>query len=361
MTKDIHKSEFDDGTKIKLEIFKEYLKSWLPTFTKGKQIWWREIDIYDFFAGEGLDAQGNMGSPLIILDELKAHHDALIVNNINLRVILNEKLKGKFQILNLNINSFQPNPPYKIITSQNSFQDFFGDQYTQMSQSPKIPRLIILDQYGIKEITHDVFRKLTRLERTDFIFFISSSFVRRFSEMEEFKNYIQINKEKFDISRPVHSHRVVFEYYKSLLDKNYHLAPFSIKKGSNVYGLIFGSNHTLGLEKFLKIAWKINRNTGDSNFNIDEEAFLETGQLSLIAEENRPKKLNLFEKSLKTAILKKELKTNTAIYNYSLDQGFLPKHANDVLEGMIKDGDIESVNFATHNIHKLSPSKLTLK
>jgi len=315
MAKDIHKNEFDFGTRIKLEIFRKYLRAWLPTFTKARKIYWKDIFIYDFFAGEGKDSEGNSGSPLIIIEELIAHHQSIESSNLNVRVVLNEKLKRKFDVLKEVVSSRVSEAiPYKIELYQKPFKEFFLEQYSRMKLDQS-PRLIFLDQYGIKEITKDVFSMLVSLKRTDFIFFISSSFVRRFNEQEEFQAYIALTKSDFDKSRPVHSHRVIFEYYKALLGKEYHLAPFSIKKGSNVYGLIFGSNHSLGLEKFLNIAWKINPHSGDANFNIDEEGYLNTGQWSLFPTENLPKKLYIFERDLKTRILSRELSSDSEVYN----------------------------------------------
>ncbi|KYG77555.1 three-Cys-motif partner protein TcmP [Roseivirga spongicola] len=355
MTKDIHKNEFDFGTKIKLEIFREYLKAWLPTFTKARKIYWRDIYVYDFFSGEGKDSEGNSGSPLIIIEELLSHHEAIESNKLNLTIVLNEKVKRKFNILKEVIDSNKPKEaPYKVELHQRAFKEFFNDQYSRI-KSDHCPRLIFLDQYGIKEITKDIFSMLVSLKRTDFIFFISSSFVRRFYEQEEFKNYITLTKSDFDQSRPVHSHRVVFEYYKSLLGKEYHLAPFSIKKGSNIYGLIFGSNHSLGLEKFLNIAWRINPHSGDANFNIDEEGYLTTGQWSLFPTENLPKKLNVFERDLKARILSRELSSDSDVYKYSLDQGFLPRHANVVLKELIINQQIEEIRTTSSNIHRLEP------
>lgn len=355
MAKDIHKKEFDDGTKIKLDIFREYLKEWLPTFTKRKEIIWKDIFIYDFFAGEGEDIAKNQGSPLIIIDELKAHHDAITNNNLNLSLILNEADEKKYKILKSKINIYENSVPYKIKPFQKKFSELFNEIYPKIIVDSGNPRLFFLDQYGIKEINNEVFKKIINLKRTDFIFFISSSYVRRFSEMEEFKSYIKINKTDFIESKPVHSHRVVYEYYKSLItDKNeYYLAPFSIKKGVNIYGLIFGSNHTLGIEKFLNIAWKINPNSGDANFNIDEEAIAE-GQMSFFIEDNKPKKLTLFENKLKELILNKNLRTNLEVYKFSLDYGCLPKHANVVLNDLIKKGYVKPIRMVSNDIHNLA-------
>jgi hypothetical protein len=50
-------------------------------------------------------------------------------------------------------------------------------------------------------------------------------------------------------SKPYECHEKVYNYYKTLINGDYYLGRFSIKKVTNYYGLIFGSHHPLGLEK----------------------------------------------------------------------------------------------------------------
>ncbi|WP_424963313.1 three-Cys-motif partner protein TcmP [Ekhidna sp.] len=362
MAKDLFAAPFDDGTKKKLEIFREYLKSWLPTFTQRRELIWKHILIYDFFSGEGMDSEGNSGSPLIILEELKEHHEIIKKRKLIVRVVLNEKVKSKFKKLCANTEDFLKDVPYHHIRENRDFQEYFAELYPKMANHKRLPRLIFLDQNGIKHITPNIFKSLIALKTTDIIFYISSSYLRRFSELPEFNRYIKITKSKFDTSRPYHSHRIVFEYYQDLATgSDYYLAPFSIKKGANVYGLIFGSNHSLGIEKFLKIAWKLNSNSGDADFNIDEEAFLETRQMSIFMEENMPKKLTLFENNLKKYILNGDLKTNKEIYNYTFEQGCLPKHSNKVIRQLIREEKIGPLKTSYENIHRLEVDNIILK
>jgi three-Cys-motif partner protein len=114
---------------------------------------------------------------------------------------------------------------------------------------------LFLDQNGIKQITESIFSKLIELKQTDFLFFISSSYIHRFAEVEEFNQYLKITRQDLFGKSYYHIHRIVLNYYRSLIkkNKNYFLAPFSIKKPSGVYGLNFGSNHTYGTEKFLSV------------------------------------------------------------------------------------------------------------
>ena len=74
-------------------------------------------------------------------------------------------------------------------------------------------------------------------------------------------------------TEPEECHRLLAEYYRSLIPENieYYLYSFTIKKGSNYYGLIFGSSHSLGMEKFLRVCWKYDIYSGDSNCNLDDD------------------------------------------------------------------------------------------
>lgn len=69
MSKNINLFEYDDATKLKLELFGNCFEEWLPVFLYNNYI--NEIFIFDFFAGSGKDSAGNFGSPLILLDKSK--------------------------------------------------------------------------------------------------------------------------------------------------------------------------------------------------------------------------------------------------------------------------------------------------
>jgi three-Cys-motif partner protein len=354
---DIHAEKFDDATQIKLKILKEYLKKWLPVFLRKKQKFWTDIFIYDFFAGEGHDKDGYIGSPLIILEELLEYQQDIKNENINLKVILNDIDQKKVEKLESVINTDNYDFDIKILNED--FTSLFNKIYPQMvsNGNDKLPRFMFIDQYGVKYLTKEIFNKLADLKRTDFLFFISSHFVKRFAELSEFKKYIEISKSDFDLTKPYQCHRVVFEYFRSMIPQNkeLYLAPFSLQKENtnNVYGLIFGSHNILGIEKFLKLAWRLDGNAGEANFNIDE-AILEGDTFDMFNSDTRAKKLQYFEKDLKDLIKSNEILTLKDVYRYTFNYGCLPSHANDLLKELKKSGLIKKdLKLITANIHKL--------
>lgn len=369
---DIFNKGFDEGTQIKLYILRKYLKEWLPVFISKRDKFWKDIYLYDMFAGEGKDSDGVNGSPLIILEEIMPYCNTITNENLKLNVLFNEYDNKRFVALQQNITdkltkciNSESCPSAKscilnVSVKNQEFKNLFLEKFPQIKKTDKLPRFMFLDQFGIKQITENIFKQLTGLKRTDFIFFISSSFANRFAEQPEFKTYLNLSRQSFDTSKPYHCHRVVFDYYKQLIPREteYYLAPFSIKKGNNIYGLIFGTNHLLGIEKFLNICWNINKNTGDANYDIDNEK-INPDEPFLFPGLDVSNKLQVFKNELRNKIINDEITLNTQVYKHAFEMGCLPKHANEVLRELRKHKTI-SKNFrtASSNIHTLKPEKL---
>jgi len=152
-----------------------------------------------------------------------------------------------------------------------------------------------------------------------------------------------------------HVHRKVLNHYKSLIppDKEYFLAPFSIRKGSNIYGLIFGTNHTLGMEKFLSVAWKIDKLRGEANYDIDGEK-ISNNAPSLFEQFNLPQKRQMFEEGLRQNILNSNLRTDRDTYLYTLSEGFLLKDSHATLKKLKSEGKINyNFDLISSDLHKI--------
>jgi hypothetical protein len=201
------------------------------------------------------------------------------------------------------------------------------------------PNLLILDQQGMKAISDEVFKRILALSRTDFLFFIASSSIRRFEEHPYFQKHLKIPKGAISGSTFNDTHRAVTSYYRELAAKTgaqFFLGNFSIKKGSNVYGLIFGSHHPLGLEKFLRVCWKTDPERGEANFDIDDDR-LDATTPHLFPEMDQPKKLTVFQQALHSKILEGKLGTDGDVYVEALQEGFLPADAKSVLRTLVRE------------------------
>lgn len=352
MGRDIHKSAFDEGTKMKLSIFQDYLREWLPVFISKKEIYWNTINIFDFFAGPGSDVRGVKGTPLIILDELLPYSDDITKKKLSVNLYFNEFTKNKYDELKLKLSQYDKNKHlYNVEIDRLDFRQAF-DKKLSMMEDKNSANLLFLDQNGIKHINEDVFKKIVSLKRTDFLFFISSSTIKRFCEHPAFAQHIKLSPQEVE-KTPYHRiHKLILDFYKNLIPQNkeYYLAPFSLKKSTGgVYGLIFGSGHVLGIEKFLTTCWSIDRDRGEANFDIDDDNII-PGQVELFTGRVRnPKKVDSFERELKEGILNGQLKNDKEIYLFTLTNGFIPSHSRKVLTKLMSENTISKCSLNLSN------------
>lgn len=333
--RNLHKKPFDEGTKDKLELYREYLREWLPVFINSPFV--DTLQIFDFFAGPGIDIDGNPGSPVIACDEIRNVLGECNKRHAKVRMYFNEYAADKYKIL-LECLNLQKQHLTDVVftTKQSDFHDAFK-QWKPLMQG-KVANLLFLDQNGVDQITKSIFQSIIKIPRTDFIFFISSAMVNRFKESPEICGHLPIKKEDFDSMNGQNVHRILANAYPRWIPDGaqYFLGSFSIKKSANVYGLVFGSGHPRGIDKFLQVAWK---HGGDANFDIDNDG-INPGQPSLFAEYDKPTKVSEFEKALEQEIFNGHLKTNKDLYLFAVRNGMLTSHARDALTLLFKNGKL---------------------
>jgi three-Cys-motif partner protein len=360
--KDFHK-KFDKGTKTKLHIFNEYFKETFPVFLFTP--FWDEVLIYDFFAGKGYDDAGEKSTSLNILEQIKPYCRLLNENSEKkLYIILNDK-EYKDE-LEHNVKEYFNNCSKdcaiecvlekRIQISNKDFAVYFDEVYEKIKVRDKSAKLIFLDPFNFI-LDQEKFTKLTKLKATDFICFIPSSYLLRFKDYKGFTSIIDITKIESDNKPPAHFHRLIADHFESLLPsgKEYYIGCFSIKKGSNYYGLIFGSNHSLGAEKFQQVCWKLDPLTGEADYNIDREPSYSTPNATLFEETDIPLKIQVFKQELVNKILNFEITTDVDAYKFALKKRCQIKLASDVLKELISNNKIEKIRLITRDVHKHKP------
>jgi len=332
---DFHNNPFDEATLVKLELFKKYIREWIPVFVHMKPAP-RRIRIVDFFAGPGRDADGALGSPLIALEEIRHYEDDIRKVGAKVHLELNEAVASKASALK---GAMEKEQVAKDLCSWRVRSRDFHQAFEELL--PKLrygPNLLLMDQQGVKFISDEVFQKILRLPLTDFIFFIASSALRRFESHPNIQKHIPISKGAVTSRDYNDTHRAVAEHYRELTessDQEVFLGHFSIKKGPNIYGLIFGSTNHLGMEKFLRVCWKLDPVRGEANFDIDDER-IEASRPHLFSEMDVPKKVEKFREHIENGILSGDLATDGSVYIATLKARMLPMHGREILSDLIK-------------------------
>ena len=363
MTRNFHSEPFSESTLTKLELFQRYLVEWLPVFLSSRTGFVNTVNIFDFFAGPGIDGNGVDGSPLIIYKSIFLYSRFIRKNNISVNLYFNEINPEKSAELEKNISDQNKNRrPFSLSIDCKDFIKVF-DEYYPIMQHPNTANLIFLDQKGFSQITDDIFLKITSLNTTDFMFFIASSFVHRFRKEKITKKYFRLSDDGQGTIDNNYVHREIRDYYETIISENnrkWFLGQFSIKKGSNIYGIIFGSKNTLGIDKFVRSCWKIDPLRGNANFDIDREN-IDTSMPSLFPEMNKPTKIKEYELELEKYVMSGEITSNHEIYIFSILNGILPRFARAKLKQMMYDNIIpkQKINIS-YNAYKKKMNNIKL-
>jgi three-Cys-motif partner protein len=336
--KDLHSRPFDEGTITKLEIFENYAKKWIPTFVMSSSV--KEIWIFDFFAGTGYDLNRVAGSSIRILQQIKNQIGNIFKQGTIINVCFNEYEKEKYNLLEesckqfLSDNSDLGRAKVNIFYRNQDFAEIFPNAIKTIN---KYPSLVYIDQNGMKFLSDKYFLELEKTKTTDFLYFLSSSYFWRFGNKKAFQDNLKIDINKAKQNPYKYIHKSILEQLREKLPRNtkYSLYPFTIKKDTNVYGIIFGASHPLAVDKFLKTAWKENNLNGEANFDINDD--VDKRQLDLF-EGKKLTKIESFAYSLRNNILNETIKTNKDAYVFTLEQGHIDAHAIEEVKKMKKEG-----------------------
>ena len=345
-----HETPFDDGTLTKLKLFSLYVNEWFSTCAANTKI--SRVCIYDFFAGTGQDSTGEPGSPILTCDIISkflkdAYSKAKSALNekLSIRVYCFDSEEYKVDLL----RQLVATKGYARFSIEIECLDFAKAFYKCKGSisSPQEASLLILDQFGVKNVGDAVFKEITTFPFTDFLMFFSSSYMKRFGGLDITKTYFNLSDSvisELQNEDPHAIHKAVVEkIFKPLAPKNYFLAPFSICKNTNVYGIIFGSRHLLGLQKFLDSAWTVDNIHGEANRNLTNDIYGDRD--SLFYTQDKPVKIKNFERSL-IDFLQKDKVTNYDVLVFGLTSGFSIKK---IQEALLSINNVHKINIIPQN------------
>ena len=342
MAKDIHADKFAKNTIDKLFLYGKYLEEALPVFIEKDDI--REIHVYDFFAGPGRTDMDEEGSPIIaaraIAKSLQNPHAGKTVF-LHLNELNKNKCERLKKCVDEEIRALLPD--VSVIVTNYPFQEAFSKELPAM-QGIGRANVIFIDQYGLKEVSQKIFRQLCLLWYTDFLFFLASSTANRFKDDYEnvWKYLPAVSDDKKSMMNGRNVHRMIAKAYHAWIPPNARcfLGNFSFKKEANVYGLVFGSGSPKGLEKFLKLAWKMAEEYGgQADYDIDGDG-IDKKQDMLF---NLPlTKILTYNAELENLILCGSIKTNKDVYIHALLFGVLPEHARKAIKALKAKGKIKN-------------------
>lgn len=340
------KTNLLDHSEAKVKLLSEYLKRYLNIISNDGYT--ERIHIHDLFCGPGEFEDGGEGSPIVALRQVKETHYTTISRRPNgipkidchFNDIEPEKISTlQKAILNKSLH-------YNTIGELNfSSNDYANEVLVLSSKFKKLKNekgFVFIDPYGYKEIKSEHIKQLMECgKKAEVLLWLPTQFMYRFSKngtpeallsfIEELTDYKEWKKND-SVWKFIAQLKVGFQNY---LGDQYFVDNFSLQKEENtVFCLYFFTTHIKGFEKMLEAKWEIDTDQGRGWRYTDNSP-----QMGLFEEAFT----NELEDKLKDFL--KERRFNGEVYEYTLRQGYLPKHANQIFQQWQKNNLLD-VNLA---------------
>ncbi len=357
-----------DHSQAKVQLYGRYLAKYINIIALDGYT--SHIHLYDLFSGEGVYANGEKGSPIIALDVVNEFYSNAKGNKPFINFTLNDI--GPDVILKLKEALSKEHKPEK--SEIRVFNDNYLNLVSKVSNEIKAFRdekaVIFIDPKGYKEISITHLKELLNENKSEVLLFLPIRDMYRFANMlpedgnagheplHKFMSEIFPNgAPRFD-SQLDFIHKIRNGLRKVL--PTYFVDTFSLEREPGQYfSLFFFTSHILGFEKMLATKWELDKEQG-RGFKYEKSGMLFSNS-----------ELQDFPNELKS-FLESERKHNSELYAYTLHQGFLPKHTNEILRDWLENGTLLVFNsdgtegrkgafYLTYDSYKNDPFKIYFK
>lgn len=340
------KNNLLDHSEAKVRLLSEYLKRYLNIISNDG--FTQKIHIHDLFCGPGEFEDGGEGSPIVALRQVKETYYTKIAHRADqvpkIDCHFNDIVPGKISLLQKAIK--EKSLHYSTIGELNFSTNDYANEVNELSAKLKKLKnekgFIFIDPYGYKEIKSEHIKQLMECgKKAEVLLWLPTQFMYRFSKngtpeallsfIEELTDYKEWKKND-SVWKFITQLKTGFQSY---LGEEYFVDNFSLQKEENtVFCLYFFTSHIKGFEKMLEAKWEIDTDQGRGWKYSDSSP-----QIPLFDEVLT----NELEDKLNNYL--KEKRFNGEVYEFTLRQGYLPKHANQIFQQWQKN-NILAVNLA---------------
>ncbi|GMO61392.1 MAG: hypothetical protein Ta2A_07470 [Treponemataceae bacterium] len=349
MSKTDVKNTMQIHSQAKVEFYSAYLSRYLQILCKSQYI--NQINIFDVFCGTGVYEDGKKGSPVVAFDDIIK----ITCNNTRISLIINDIEIDKINRVRAYIEA-QNNKACNVEYFNLDVEEMFAKVYNRVSQTSTDTRnLIFIDPYGYKNIRHDILYKLMENGKTEIILFLPISHMHRFTQVamkDEYtaqysplRNFIN---GFFSEDHPMQTDQLpVMDYIQHITkalkynDKFFATSYCIERDKTNYFALFFMTSHKYGFEKILEVKWELDDNAGRGFTQPESPGLFD----EILDEQSKNESFKRLENILLNYLTNP--KTNQQIYNFTLENEFLPKHTNAIFERWQSEKD----NFKVYVIN----------
>lgn len=335
MAKKESQTKMYEHSEVKVKLLQTYLQRYFNILNNSKFI--GDIHYYDLFCAEGIYSNGGKGSPIIVLEAIKNAFYASKNRNGQsgkFHCLFNDIDIAKINTLKNNIEKHKLHyPEIGLINFANKDYQVLCPEISNRIKSIKKNEkaFIFIDPYGYKEIRISDIKSLLENGKSEVLLFLPTHFMFRFSEngtpesLYDFITEIVPENEWPESKTGLEFIDNLKEAFKKYLGGSIFVDTFVISREKNqFFCLFFFTSHIYGFDRMLDAKWKLDEEDGRGwKYNASSDDLF-----SCIEKEPNIKK---FEDTLYT-FLKGQKKNNKEVYEFTLRNGHLTTHTNQILK-----------------------------
>lgn len=267
--------EIEAHTKAKHLILRRYMQAWLPIISRRNG----RVVFIDGFAGPGVYAGGEDGSPVIAMRALVDHaHKQKIQSEVHF--VFFEADKKRAEHLDSIVDSVCKDLPKgcSASVSHGEYAKLLSDVLDELDATGKqlAPSLVFVDPFGVSGLPMHLVRRVLATPSCEVLVNFMTGYAHRFIAASEFEKHLDdiFGTIEWRKGRDLTGHaRIDFlrKLYIGELQRQdvtggaRYARAFSMLNaaGQPIYDLVFATNHPLGIDRMKDGLWKVDANTGE--------------------------------------------------------------------------------------------------
>jgi three-Cys-motif partner protein len=325
----------DNLTAAKIEFYQNYIEVYLIKLLTG----FGECFVADLFCGAGKNGE-KRGSPLILIDRANYILTRPQLKTAKLIILFNDSDKKCINDLENELKKIKNDVRIKIFLTNKFFLEAFNECITELKGKP-IPKFFFLDPFKYSDIKVSHLKALMNLKNAEILLFLPVFHAFRF-KTGDFKpdHKLRVFLEEFtdagekDYNNIDDFNEAIKEKLKKDLGVNF-VRPVLLDDGARKNALFLITDNLGAAILMNKIAHK--KSEDGKGVKIKD---IKCGKRTLFGTEGT-KKFQAFKNKIEEMLKNSKNISSHEIIYFTVDEGFLPKHAKEILEGFKKDNKIK--------------------
>ena len=335
---DPDKWDYTLHTGVKHEILTKYIDGWIRIAGSFRQMYY-----YDCFAGKGEYNQGQLGSPIIVMQYMQKH----AAKGIDFNCVCIEKNKNNHDNLMAVCNREKVNfPGVNFEIHNESFEELITRIPESLNSRNDYPSFFFIDPFGIK-VPFKIVSSLCKYDHSEVLVTFMSKNMARFLESNRHTGAIEetlgssFDQSILDLDLEERQQALVDIYKTNLKNHAKYVMSYRLKESTTnitTYHLIHGSNHFEAFKLMKDILYNQGAE-GTFTFHGPKENILGKGQTRL----TEPTEENEFREWLIQECAGKTLRFWDIMKETYERTKFIEKHYRAAIQQLAKDQTIALV------------------